>query len=199
MLCRAANSRYECERAAKRRLGLDNGIVPAKRARAHILKLSKRGVGRRSICAASGLPRSTISAIRKGSKANIRKETERRILAVTGKDAIGGALIDARPTWKLIYKLLDEGFTKGLIAKKLGYSTRALQLNMHVITAGNAAKVRRLYEQMLVDKARYERKNKGRNEVLCDDCGLIMAKDDKGYHCLCGARRSHKVRRAWAA
>ena len=41
MLCRAANSRYETERAVARKNGDWNGIVDARAARRHILKLSK--------------------------------------------------------------------------------------------------------------------------------------------------------------
>jgi hypothetical protein len=44
LLCRAANSRYECDRARLRRLGLANGIVDAAPARAHLFKLSNVGI-----------------------------------------------------------------------------------------------------------------------------------------------------------
>jgi hypothetical protein len=55
MLCRAANSRYETERAVARKNGDWNGIVDARAARRHILKLSKAGVGYKSVADAASV------------------------------------------------------------------------------------------------------------------------------------------------
>ena len=56
MLCRAANSRFETERAVARKNGDWNGIVDARAARRHILKLSKAGVGYKSVADAASVP-----------------------------------------------------------------------------------------------------------------------------------------------
>src|SRR5260370_12030990 len=56
--CRAANSRYEVERSAARKAGDWNGIVDADRARTHIRKLSKAGVGYKPVADAPGVARS---------------------------------------------------------------------------------------------------------------------------------------------
>ena len=45
LLCRAAASRYECERDAARRAGDYRGLVSAQEARDHILALGKKGSG----------------------------------------------------------------------------------------------------------------------------------------------------------
>ncbi len=79
----------------------------------------------------------------------IRKETERHILAVSVKDAEGKALIAARPTWKLIERLLNEGFTKRLLAKRLGFDTPKIQLGKIRITAANARKIRQFYDMVM--------------------------------------------------
>src|SRR5688572_24739280 len=66
--CRAANSRYETERLRARKNGDWNGCVPAAKARAHLLKLSRRGVGTRAIADASGVARSILRAVARGEK-----------------------------------------------------------------------------------------------------------------------------------
>ncbi len=142
--CRRSNSDYERERAAARAAGDWNGIVDAASARRHILALSRRGVGRRMVAAASDVAESVIADIRTKRKLRIRARTERRILAVTPAYMGDAALVPAKRTWERIEWLLEEGFTKGRIALELGRKTRALQLNREWVTARNAAAVEAL-------------------------------------------------------
>lgn len=121
---RAANSRYECERAKARRSGDWNGLVPADPARRHILRLSKQGVGRR---------------------AQIRKRTLNRILEVTNLAVSDAALVPAGKTWRQIHTLLEEGFSKAELARRLGFASPALQLGKNRILARSAARVDRLF------------------------------------------------------
>jgi hypothetical protein len=148
--CRAANSRYETQRSALRRAGLDNGLTCADRAREHLLNLSKKGIGRRCVSEAAGVAHSIVSMIKNGKRKQIRKDTERRILAINVINAAKGAtLIDARPCWRLIKKLLKEGFTKKSIAKILGYKTGAIQLNKKRVIVRNAIRVKHLYDKVM--------------------------------------------------
>jgi hypothetical protein len=149
--CRAANSRYECERAVARKAGDWNGLVPAVVARAHLVKLSRRGVGRRAVAAASDVSHTILQDIRSGKKTQIRQRTERRILAVTADALSDRALVPAGRTHALIANLLDEGFTKKEIARRLGYLSPALQLNRTTITAKNAARVERFYRLLMAE------------------------------------------------
>lgn len=148
MLCRAANSSYETGRAALRRQGLVNGIISAKRAQAHLVKLSKMGIGRRAVHAASGVNKSIIRLIRKGTRTHIRKNTERRILAVTISAARPHTVISAARVWALIKKLLKSGFSKRALAMRLGYKN-SLQLNENRVIAKNAVKVFRFYKLIM--------------------------------------------------
>lgn len=86
-----------------------------------------------------------IVEIRSGKKKRIRRRTEARILAVTAEAVAGGALVPAGPTWRRINRLLEEGFTRAEIARRLGYKRPALQLRKDFVTAKNAAAVERLY------------------------------------------------------
>src|SRR6516165_6198001 len=63
LLCRAAASRYECERDARRRAGDYRGLVSAQEARDHILALGKKGIGYRSVAAAASVARSIVAQI----------------------------------------------------------------------------------------------------------------------------------------
>src|SRR5687768_5744519 len=119
--CRRANSRYESERQRARKNGDWNGIVSAARARRHIMKLSRLGVGRNAVSIGSDVCRTTIMEIRAGKKKRIRARTERKILAVTTKMASDHSFVPAGRTWKLIRMLKTEGYKTEQLARQLGY------------------------------------------------------------------------------
>lgn len=144
-----ANSAYENERQKARRNGDWNGVVPAAKARAHLLKLAKQGVGRRSVGAATDIADSILFGIRNGTRKNIRARTERKILAVSRQQIADHALVDAAPVWKMIAELIEEGFTVSFLARRLGYANPALQFGRHVVLAGTAYRVERLYGDLM--------------------------------------------------
>ncbi|CAB4177448.1 hypothetical protein UFOVP998_45 [uncultured Caudovirales phage] len=152
LLCRAANSRYETDRAAARKRGEGNGLVPATAARAHLAKLSRAGIGKRAVAAASDVALTVIEEVRTGRKTQIRQQTARKILAVSIAAVSDHALVPAAGTHRLLRQLLDEGFTKTELARRLGSQARvpALQLKTTQITAISAAKVERLYHRVMV-------------------------------------------------
>ena len=149
LLCGAANARYEAERALARSAGDWNGLVPADLARRHVLKLSRQGVGRRSLAAASDVAQSVISQIRSGTKRKIRRSTELRILSVSAEATSDGALIRARTTWRQINVLLAEGFTKAELARRLGYRSPSLQIGKEKIRARTAARIDRIFRTLM--------------------------------------------------
>lgn len=146
--CRAANSRYSCSRALAVKNGKWNGIVSAQPSRRHLLKLARRGVGRRLISRLCGVPESSLQAIKLGRKLHVRKATETAILKISPDTKSQAALVPAGPAWKLIALLQEEGFTKCAIARRLG-NKRALQLHKDRITYRNHAKVHILYRQSM--------------------------------------------------
>lgn len=76
--------------------------------------------------------------------------SQHRILAVTKTAYAGGALIDADPTWKQIDKLLDEGFTKSELARRLGFKSPSIQFKHFEVTAKTAARVGRFYRAIML-------------------------------------------------
>jgi hypothetical protein len=143
--CRKSNTLYERLRAAARRNGDYNAMVPAARARTHILKLRRQGVGLRAIAAATNINRSVLQGIVSRRRGHCWTRNERKILACTPAIAGDHALISARATWRRIEQLIEEGFTKRQLARRLGKQSDALQLGRERITVKNAAKVERLH------------------------------------------------------
>jgi len=145
--CRRANSDYERERQKAREAGDWNGVVDADRARAHLRKLARRGVGKRMVASVSDVALSVLQDVRSGRKRRIRARTERKILAVTTAARGDAVHVPAGPTWERIQWLLDEGFTKARIARELGAKRPALQVNRHRVTVRTAAKVEALWRR----------------------------------------------------
>jgi hypothetical protein len=101
------------------------------------------------VSAASDVAVTTICLIRSGAKRRIRARSSRRILAVDRNAVAGAGLVDARGTWQKIKQLLEEGFTKGGIAVRLGCKMRALQIRDDFIWARTAMRVDRLYNSVM--------------------------------------------------
>jgi hypothetical protein len=147
--CRRSNSDYERIRKAARLAGDWNGIVDAGPARAHLLKLARAGVGRRAVGAVTDISDSILHEIRHRRRPRIRARTERKILAVTAAAARSDrAKVPAAMAWLLIGRLLEEGFTKAGLAKRLGYKSPALQLRRDRITARNEQRIIALHRKL---------------------------------------------------
>lgn len=145
--CRKANSAYEGARQRARKAGDWNGIVPAKRAREKLHRLSLLGVGRRAVGAATDIADTVLSDIISGRKQRIRARTERLILAVTLAVASDRACVSAARTHRLIAELLDEGYTEAFLCQRLGYANRYLQFGDR-ITVRNAYRVELLHKEL---------------------------------------------------
>lgn len=146
--CRRSNSDYERQRKAARAAGDWNGIVPAGRAQAHLVSLSRRGVGKRAVAAATDVCMTVLQDIRTGKKAQIRARTERKILAVTPDLVSDRALVKPGRTFQLIELLREEGFSKAELAKRLGYRNGALQFRRTRMTARNVHRIETLYRSL---------------------------------------------------
>jgi hypothetical protein len=146
--CRRANTAYETARARARKAGEWNGLVPADKARAHILELSKQGIGRDQVADASGMASSTLNLIARGQRKRLRAMNEKALLAVTPEAIADGAHIDAGPTWALLDDLIATGYTKARLAHELGCVMPALQISRNQCKASTALKVERLHKRL---------------------------------------------------
>jgi hypothetical protein len=146
--CRRANCEYEKERNYKRQTGDWNGRVDATRAREHLKALSRQGVGRHAVEDVTGIACTILYGIISGDRKRVSARNERKILAVDLQCSKDGAYIDARPTWLLLDRLFDSGYTKTQLAAWLGSKAKvpSLQLKRGArITAIKASKIERLY------------------------------------------------------
>jgi hypothetical protein len=145
--CRAANRRYSRERALAVSRGRWDGYRPREASQKHLEWLRTQGVGLRAVSAATDIPRTTLARIVKGAHPWVRGSTEQKILAVTPDVRGDWTLVDAGPTWERIAWLLEEGFTRGELARLLGSKTPALQLGRKKVRAATAARVERLFRK----------------------------------------------------
>jgi hypothetical protein len=129
-----------------------NGLVDSSKARRHILRLASRGIGRRTVSHASGVALTVIQKIRQGTKKTIRARTERKILSVTKDSIRSGTLVPADEMWRAIDRLVsDEGFSKAEIARRLGYSSPALQINRERITGRTLRRFQQFYRELMAE------------------------------------------------
>lgn len=145
LLCRAAHARYNSEWERRHKNGITNRIVPANRARQHLLNLSKLGIGRRAVQAATDIADAILYQVAQGKRSHIREETERRILGVDESARSDHSLVDAAPSWKLLEDLTARGYSKAQIARWLGKKGPALQISHGKVLAVQAMRIRQLY------------------------------------------------------
>lgn len=141
--CRRANTEYEKERARARKSGGWNGLVDADPVRLHLIALSRKGIGSKTVHEYSDVARSVIVDIINGKKSRVRKSTADRLLAVDKDCYKAGTLVSAKGVWKDIGWLIDEGFTIPQIAKRLGYKSPTIQFGKKKVTGRTKVKVQR--------------------------------------------------------
>lgn len=132
-----------------------NGLVPVDGVLAHLAKLSKLGVGYKSVADAASVSRSSLAAIMRGDRLQIRAQAERRILAVDEGAMAGGALVPrGRIRQQLAVVMNEVGLTKGALAQELGAETKSLQVGKRrKVRASTKHKVEKLYRQTLAHAA----------------------------------------------
>jgi hypothetical protein len=154
--CSQAAVLYEKRRQRARSRG-EAPFVDASEARAHILWLRSKGIGRRTIEAATGLSNSAVTRIANGTVTRIRPATADKILGMHLGRAAPGARIDAASTLAKIDDLVNVvGMTKRAIAAELGAQSPSLQVAKRGwVTRANADKVDALWrERMAPNHAR---------------------------------------------
>lgn len=145
--CRAANSAYQVERKRKRREGHGNPIVDASPAREHMRRLSKRGIGYKTVAEYSGIGKSTLFQVMRSERLQIRKNTLDAILAVDTTCFSAGTVLPANETWKRIKWMKSEGFTEADIAKRMGRRKPYLTINAKRVTGRTAIRIERIYRK----------------------------------------------------
>lgn len=146
----------------RERLGA--GLVDAEPARKHLKKLSKQGVGYKSVADAAKVSQSSLFKVMTGKRKRVRQEYMQAVLSVDKEAIADKALVSAKKTWELLDKLLEEGFSKAEIARRLGFTTPAIQIKKDFITAKTELRVQKLYNTIMAEV--------DEGDDICSDCGL---------------------------
>lgn len=148
--CRTAATIYNVKLARRRERG-EETLFDNTEVREHLMWLRSQHVGVRTIAAATGLRRDTVRRIATGQIKRSRRETIDKILAVGTHRRAPSALVDAKPTWRLINEMIRNGFTKTQLAAELGSTAErpALQLKRDMIRQSTADEVQALYDRLM--------------------------------------------------
>lgn len=134
-------------RACVARATVWDGLVDPKRARKHLRKLSRRGVGAHAVADASDVPRTTLRRILDEDGA-IRASTERRILAVDEGARADGAAVDAKRPNARLAGLRARGFTLRQLGELLGCNGLAQYGGRARMRASTALRIERLWRRV---------------------------------------------------
>lgn len=124
-----------------------NGLVDATPARKHIRRMSRLGVGYRTLADAAGVNTSTTRQVMTGEKKTIRKSTLERLLSVDEGARADHALIPAGETKRILRELEPEFLTKRNLAAALGYRSYGIP-SAKRITVRNADRIRRFRDRV---------------------------------------------------
>jgi hypothetical protein len=159
--CALARAEYDDRRNRLIAYGRWQPFVPIEETQQRILSLHDLGYGDRTIATLAGIQRKTVRDIRIGRRhdpgrgnpplTRIRTTTAAAIAAIAYDplEAPDGTYVDATLTWQRITELLDTGYRRTEIARRLGKQTHALQLGRRQVSARNARAVRDLHDELL--------------------------------------------------
>lgn len=157
--CTDANTAYMRNRTRQSVYGRWQPYVPADAARAHVLELRAQGLGLKRIARASGVPHGALSKLiygdpsrRQKPSLRIRRETERRLLAVTASIETLGARVgvDATGTHRRLQALVAAGWSQSQLAVRLGMnrSNFGTMLQRNKVGSCTVRAVRALYAEL---------------------------------------------------
>lgn len=150
--CRRAYATHQRDQRARRKHSDMDYTVSAELAREHLLELRKAHVGKRAVCAVTGISDLRLMAIANGTQRRIRQSTEEKIMAVTTEARSDGSLISGKETTRRIDHMIAAlGISKSDIAEHLGYKRNdGIQFyGRPRVTAANALRVERLYHRLM--------------------------------------------------
>lgn len=164
--CYEHRAAYDARSARDRAYGRPSKMVDAAPVRAHVLELSRAGIGRRRLVEISGVADSTISALRIGKRgkpvAKVRRETAERILAVAPALELlaGEAHVVALPYVRRLQALVAAGWSQAQLADRLGMT-------------------RQNFRYLVVDEQLRARRHQGRQHMTARRARDIVALYDE--------------------
>ena len=153
--CRKANSESVNMRYRLKVTGQYQPFVDAEPARRRINYLVLSGLRiKADICRITGMSQTTLWKIRKGIRRKVTPETLRRLMEL---DPLvierGGSYVPADELWETVYRIMECGYSKAWIARRLGRKAPALQIGTRKIKRGTADAIQELYRFARVNPA----------------------------------------------
>jgi transcription factor WhiB len=152
--CRAAEVAYQRDvRRRKRRPDPETPrTVAVGETRTHVQALRAAGLGLRQIAAEAGLSFSVVQEIAGGVRKKIRPETRDRLMAVMPTALAAGTRVDAAPTRVLIERLVDAGWSRASLGRRVhGDDRRQLEVDGDTVTLRTARIIAELATDELAD------------------------------------------------
>jgi hypothetical protein len=192
--CGYARSQYDDRRNRLIAYGQWEPFVGIEETQFRIQSLKDLGFGDRAIATLAGIERKTIRDIAAGIRhdpsrnnpplTKIRRETAAAVAAIPYDqlEAPDGAYIDATLTWERIGQLLDAGYTRTWIARRLGSTakTPALQLGRRRVTARQARAVRDLVTEVMGPRVKAAATTPGPRGLVVSAAEILAAVNDVG-------------------
>ena len=155
--CCEANRKYNLIRDRKARavaygiaIPEPSTFVDATEVRAHLIWLSERGIGRRTISDLTGVSMASILAIKTGKRQKCLRRSAELIMAVNLSQRPSNAHIDATRSLNQVADLVARGWTKRKIAQILTGNEGALSLQLKArITVHHAEVIDQLWRQVM--------------------------------------------------
>jgi hypothetical protein len=140
-------------RCRPRLAGTWNGLVSADDVRAHLKRLSRQGVGYKSVANAADMAHTSLAKILAGTRHHLRAQTARRILAVD-QDAIArsrarASRADVAPAPSAVVGRVHENRTRAPARIQIENSGAPVQERRYIL-AKSAARVERFYHIVMV-------------------------------------------------
>ena len=130
--------------------------IDAEPVRDHIRWLATCGIGLKTLTTLAGVPHGTLSKLVYGDRARhmapskrVRPATAHKIMAVMPNHAAGAQRVPAAPTWRLLNELIDLGWSRAELARRLGHQGPGLQINRNRVYASTARQVEQLHAQLI--------------------------------------------------
>jgi hypothetical protein len=151
--CKEANRLFYHKRIKRKIYGDWNGLVTPGKVRQRLKKLSRKGIGYKTVAKEAGVSRTVLQQVMSGRRKHICARTERKVLALREDCLADHAIIDATETWRQINALLRDVYpSKSALAKALGFKTPAIQIRKDRVLVKNAKKVEKIYNAFLGEK-----------------------------------------------
>ena len=131
-----------------------NGLVSATPARRHLQRLSRQGVGYKTVSDASDVGKTTMLQIVTGERKRIRKNTAEAILGVSVEASADHGLVPAARTWAMLEHLEPEYLGTEGLAQALGYRSGKIQIRKTRVLARTEHRVIQLYRRTFGEDVR---------------------------------------------